>query len=87
MTNNTNLGKRIKNQNHACKIHRTTTNSSIPLGSNIQFSTNTEKEQVITKKTCNNEQIEFLYVQTPFQVAYFVSFTGEHIQNKSKNGQ
>jgi hypothetical protein len=34
----------------------------IPLGNNIQFSTNTEKEQVITKKTCNNEQIEFLYV-------------------------
>ena len=27
-------------------------NSFIPLGSNIQFSTNTEKEQVIIKKTC-----------------------------------
>jgi hypothetical protein len=27
------------------------------LGSNIQCSTNTEKEQVIIKKTCNNEQI------------------------------
>ena len=37
-------------------------NSFIPLGSNIQFSTNTEKEQVIIKKTCNNEQIEFLCV-------------------------
>ena len=36
-----------------------TTNSCIPLGSNIQFSTNTEKEQVIIKTTCNNEQIEF----------------------------
>jgi hypothetical protein len=32
------------------------------LGINIQFSTNTEKEQVIIKKTCNNEQIEFLCV-------------------------
>jgi uncharacterized protein (UPF0303 family) len=62
MTNNKNLGKRIKNQNHTCTIHRNTTNSSIPLGSNIQFSTNTEKEQVIIKKNCNNEQIEFLCV-------------------------
>jgi hypothetical protein len=50
MTNNKNLGKRIKNQNHTCTIHRNTTNASIPLGSNIQFSTNTEKEQVIKKK-------------------------------------
>ena len=64
MTNDKNLGKRIKNQN----IHdmyntlRNTANSFIPLGSNIQFSTNTEKEQVIIKKTCNNEQLEFLCV-------------------------
>ena len=50
------------------------TNSSIPLGSNIQFSTNTEKEQVIIKKTCNNEQIEFLCVQTPFQVTQLVFY-------------
>ena len=50
MTNNKNLGKRIKNQNHTCTIHRNTTNSFKPLGSNIQFSTNTEKEQVIIKK-------------------------------------
>ena len=62
MTNNKNMGKRVKNQNHTCTIHRNTTNSFIPLGSNIQFSTNTEKEQVIIKKTCNNEQIEFLCV-------------------------
>ena len=60
MTNNTNLGKRVKNQNHKYTIHRNTTNSFIPLGSNIQFSTNTEKEQVMIKKTCNDEQIEFL---------------------------
>ena len=40
MTNNKNLSKRLKNQNH--------TYSFIPLGSiNMQFSTNTEKEQVI----------------------------------------
>ena len=51
--------KRAKNQNHTCTIHRNTTNAFIPLGSNIQFSTNTEKEQVIIKKTCNNEQISF----------------------------
>jgi hypothetical protein len=44
--------------NHTCTIHRNTTNSCIPLGSNIQFSTNTEKEQEIITKTCNNEQIE-----------------------------
>ena len=50
MTNNKNLGKRIKNQNHACTIHRNTTNSFKPLGSNIQFSTITEKEQVMIKK-------------------------------------
>jgi uncharacterized pyridoxamine 5'-phosphate oxidase family protein len=62
MTNNKNLGKRIKNQNHTCTIHGNTTNSFIPLGGNIQFSTNTEKEQVIIKKTCNNERIEFLCV-------------------------
>jgi hypothetical protein len=49
MTNNTNLGKRIKNQNYACTIHRNTTNSFIPLSSKIQFSTNTEKEQVKIK--------------------------------------
>jgi uncharacterized pyridoxamine 5'-phosphate oxidase family protein len=50
MTNNKNMGKRVKNQNHTCTIHRNTTNSFIPLGSNIQFSTNTEKEQIIIKK-------------------------------------
>ena len=63
MTNNKNLGKRVKNENHKCTIHRNTTNSFIPLGSNIQFSTNTEKEQeIIIKKTCNIEQIEFMCV-------------------------
>jgi hypothetical protein len=31
-------------------LHRNTTNSFIPLGNNIKFSTNTEKEQVIIKK-------------------------------------
>jgi hypothetical protein len=51
MTNNKNLGKRVKNQNQKCTIHRNTTNSFIPLVSNIQFSTNTEKEQeIIIKK-------------------------------------
>jgi hypothetical protein len=50
MTNNKNMSKMGKNQNHPCTIHRNTTNSFIPLGSNIQFSTNTEKEQVIIKK-------------------------------------
>jgi hypothetical protein len=50
MTNHKNLGKRVKIQNHTCTIHRNTTNSFIPLGSNIQFSTNTVKEQVIIKK-------------------------------------
>jgi hypothetical protein len=60
MTNITNLGKRVKNQNHKYTIHKNTTNSFIPLGSNIQFSTNTEKEQVIIKKTYNDEQIEFM---------------------------
>jgi hypothetical protein len=50
MTNNKNLGKRVKNQNHTCTIHRSTTNSCIPLGNNIQFSTNTVKEQVIIIK-------------------------------------
>ena len=63
-----------------------TTNSSIPLDSYIQLSTKTEQEQVIIQKTCNNEQIEFLCVQTPFQVTYFISFKGVLIQNKSKNG-
>jgi hypothetical protein len=61
-TNNKNLGKRVKNQNHKCTIHRNTTNSSIPLDSYIQLSTKTEQEQVIIQKTCNNEQIEFLCV-------------------------
>ena len=51
MTNNKNLGKRVNNHNHKCTIHRNTTNSFIPLVSNIQFSTNTEKEQeIIIKK-------------------------------------
>jgi hypothetical protein len=51
MINNKNLSKRVKNQNHKCTIHRNTTNSFIPLGSNIQFSTNTGKEQeIIIKK-------------------------------------
>jgi hypothetical protein len=48
---NKNLGKKKKNQNHTCTIRRNTTNSFIPPGNNIQFSTNTEKEQVIIKKT------------------------------------
>ena len=64
MANNKNVGKKKKNQNHTCTIRRNTTNSFIPLDSNIQFSTNTE----IKKKTCNNKQIEFLCVQTPFHV-------------------
>ena len=46
MANNKNLGKKKKNQNHTCTIRRNTTNSFIPLGSNIQFSTNTEKQQI-----------------------------------------
>ena len=58
MTKNKNLGKRVKNLNHTCTIHRNTTNSFIPLGNNIQFSTNT----IIIKITCNNEQIEFMCV-------------------------
>jgi hypothetical protein len=37
---NKNRGKKKKNQNHTCTIRRNTTNSFIPLGSNIQFSTN-----------------------------------------------
>jgi hypothetical protein len=52
VTNNKNLGKRVKNQKHTCTIHMNTANSFIPLGSNIQLkknSTNTEKEQVIIK--------------------------------------
>ena len=55
-------GKRVKNQNHKYTMHRNTTNSFISLGSNIKFSTKkAEKEQVkIKKKTCNNEQMEFL---------------------------
>ena len=72
MANNKNLGKKKKNQNHTSTIRRNTTNSFIPLGSNIQSSTNTEKEQVIIKKTCNNEQIEFLCAWTPFQVFYII---------------
>ena len=49
MTKNKDLSKRVKNQNHTYTIHRNTINSFIPLSSNIQFSTNTEKEQVIKK--------------------------------------
>ena len=78
MTNNKNMGKRVKNQNQTCTIHRNTTHSFISLGSNIQFSTNTEKEQVIIKKLVTmNKQNFFLCVQTPFQVTYswyFISF-------------
>jgi hypothetical protein len=59
MTNNKNLGKRVKNQNHTWTIHRNTTNSFIPLGSNIQFSTNTEKEQVIIKKHVTMNKYNF----------------------------
>jgi hypothetical protein len=44
------------------------TNSFISLGSNIQFSTNTEKEQVIIKETCNNEQTEQKFC---FRVHFF----------------
>jgi hypothetical protein len=42
--------RRKKNQNHTCTIRKNTTNSFIPLGNNIQFSRNTEKEQIIKKK-------------------------------------
>jgi uncharacterized pyridoxamine 5'-phosphate oxidase family protein len=45
MTNNKNLGKRVKNQNHTWTIHRNTTNSFIPLGSNIQFSKTQKKNK------------------------------------------
>jgi hypothetical protein len=60
------MGKRIKNQNHTCTIHRNTTNSSISLGSNIQFSTNTEKEQEIITKTCNNASRQGMEGQLSF---------------------
>ena len=61
MTNNKNMGKRVKNQNHKCTIHRNTTNSFIPLVSNIQFSTNTEKEQeiIIKKKLVTMNKYNF----------------------------
>jgi hypothetical protein len=42
MTNHNNLGKRVKIKT----IFTNTTYSFIPLDSNIQFSTNTEKEQI-----------------------------------------
>jgi hypothetical protein len=51
--------KKVKNLNHTCTIHRNTTNSFIPLGSNIQFSTNTEKEQVIIKKLVTMNKYNF----------------------------
>ena len=50
MTNNKNLGKRVKDQNHKCTIHRNTTNSVIPLGSNVQFSTKHRKRTSNNKK-------------------------------------
>ena len=62
MTNNKNMGKKSKPYMYNTQEHNLcVTNSFISLGSNIQFSTNTEKEQVIIKKNCNNEQIEFLF--------------------------
>jgi hypothetical protein len=51
MTNNRNLSKRVKIQNNACTIHRNTTNSFIPLGSNIQFQTIFNKHR---KRTIKN---------------------------------
>ena len=88
MTNNKNLGKRVKKSKPYMYNTQEHNNSCIPLGSNIQFSTNTEKEQVIIKTNCNNEQIEFLCVQTPFQVTQLIFYIIERelIQNKSKNG-
>jgi hypothetical protein len=59
MTNTTHLGKRITNQNYACTIHRNTTNSFIPLGSSLQFSTNTEKEQRKIKKLVTMNKYNF----------------------------
>jgi hypothetical protein len=50
MTNNKNLGKGVKNQKHKCTMHRNTTNSFIPLGSNVQFSTKHRK------RTSNNNK-------------------------------
>jgi hypothetical protein len=50
MTNNKNLGKRVKNQKHQCTMHMNTTNSFIPLGSNVQFSTKHRK------RTSNNNK-------------------------------
>jgi hypothetical protein len=67
---------------------RNTTNSFIPLGSNIQFSTNTEKEQVIIKKTFNNEQIEYSVCIDTFSSS--IVGTLYHLKGslyKYKNGQ
>ena len=53
MTNNKNLGKRIKIKTIHVQCTGTQQIHLYLIGSNIQFSTNTEKEQVIIKKTMN----------------------------------
>jgi hypothetical protein len=63
-----NLGKKKKNQNHPCTIRRNTTNSFIPLGSNIQFSTNTEKEQIIKKKLVTINKYNFFVYRHLFKL-------------------
>jgi hypothetical protein len=83
MTNNKNMGKRIKNQNHTCTIHRNTTNLFIPLGSNIQFSTNTEKEQeIITDRTLHNKKYIYFIWYTDTLMKNLLNFENELIENR-----
>ena len=69
MTNNKNLGKRVKNQNGFLKPYRNTTNSFIPLGSNIQFSTNRHRKRISNnkKKLVTMNKYNFCVYRHPFK--------------------
>jgi hypothetical protein len=59
MSNNKNLVKRIKKQNHTRTKHRNTPNTSISIDSNKQLSTNTEKEKNYKKKLVTMNKYNF----------------------------
>jgi hypothetical protein len=70
------MKKRVKNQNHTCTIHRKTTNSFIPLGSNIQFSTSTKKlpsnnkKKLVTSNGCKYKIQYYLKKRKAARIEY-----------------
>jgi glycerol-3-phosphate responsive antiterminator len=76
MTNNKNLGKRVKNQNHTCTIHRNVVNCSSAMVVSIRYSTikKTSSAMVVSIRYSTIKKKEAARIEYPaIRVTSFVS--------------